>query len=72
MAKGYIHIITSPIGGDIFVNNEYRGTKDINIEMEQGTYNVSFGTVAGYLTPLPMDITVNPGYTALVTIEYTI
>ncbi len=71
MAKGYIHVITSPANGDIFVNGEYRGTKDINIELEQGMYTITFGNVAGYKTPSPLNITVNPGYTALVTIEYT-
>lgn len=72
MAKGYLHVITSPVGGDVFVNNEYRGTKDINIELEQGTYTVTFGNVARYTTPVPLNVTVNPGFTALVTIEYTI
>lgn len=72
MTKGYLHIITTPVGGDIFVNNEYRGTKDINIELEQGAYIVTFGNVAGYKTPPPLNVTVNPGYTALVTIPYTI
>lgn len=70
MARGYLHIITTPVGGDIFVNDEYRGTKDVNIELEQGAYTVTFGNVAGYVTPAPLNITVNPGYTALVTIEY--
>lgn len=70
MARGYLHIITTPVGGDIFVNDEYRGTKDVNIELEQGAYTVTFGNVAGYVAPAPLNITVNPGYTALVTIEY--
>lgn len=70
MAKGYLHIITSPVNGDIMINGEYRGTKDVHIELEQGTYTVSFGNVAGYTTPSPLKITVNPGFTALVTIEY--
>ena len=70
MATGYLHVITAPVGGDIFVNNEYRGTKDINIQLEQGTYNVSFGSVVGYVTPSPVDIMINPDLTALVTIEY--
>ena len=70
MAKGYLHIITSPVAGDILVNGEYRGTKDINIELEQGMYTVTFGNVAGYITPAAFNVTVNPGYTALVTIEY--
>ncbi len=71
MVKGFLHVITAPVAGDIFVNNEYRGTKDINIELEQGTYNVSFGPIGGYIAPSPMSITVNPGFTALVTVEYT-
>ncbi len=71
MTKGYLHVITTPVKGDILVNGEYRGTGDINIELEQGTYTVSFGNVAGYIAPVPMNITVNPGFTALVTVEYT-
>lgn len=70
MAKGYIHAITTPVSGDIFVNGEYRGTKDVNIELEQGIYTVSFGAVSGYMTPAPLSITVNPGFVALVTVEY--
>ena len=72
MAKGYIHIITSPVKGDILVNGEYRGTGDINIELEQGTYTVNFHPVSGYITPAAMSITVNPGFVALVTVEYVI
>jgi hypothetical protein len=70
MAKGYLHVIVSQ-PGDIFVNNEYRGTKDVNIELEQGTYTVTFGNVPGYIAPAPMNITVNPGLIALVTVDYT-
>lgn len=70
MTTGYLHIITTPVSGDIFVNNEYRGTKDINIQLEQGTYTVTFGNIAGYVTPAPLNVTVNPGFTALATIEY--
>lgn len=70
MAKGYLHVITSVVKGDVFINGEYRGTGDINIELEQGAYTVTFGNVAGYITPVPLNVTVNPGYTALVSIEY--
>ena len=70
MTNGFLHIITTP-AGDIFVNNEYRGTKDINIQLEQGTYTVSFGNISGYVAPAPLSIEVKPGLTALVTIEYT-
>lgn len=71
MAKGYLHIITTPVKGDILVNNEYRGTGDVNIELEQGTYMVSFHPVNGYMTPSPLSVTVNPGFVALATVEYT-
>ena len=71
MVKGYLHVITAPVGGDIFVNNEYRGTKDMNIELEQGTYTIAFGAVAGYVAPLPFSVIVNPNMVTLVTIEYT-
>lgn len=71
MAKGFMHIITSPVKGDVFIENEYRGTGDINVELEQGTYTVGFGTVSGYTTPGLMNITVNPGFVALITVEYT-
>lgn len=70
MAKGYLHSITSPVKGDIMVNGEYRGTGDINIELEQGTYTISFGNVVGYISPQSLNITINPGFTALVTVEY--
>lgn len=71
MAKGFIHVITSPVKGDIFINGEFRGSGDINIESEQGTYSVSFGSIAGYMTPSSLSITVNPGFVALITVEYT-
>lgn len=70
MTKGYLHIITTPVKGDIMVNGEYRGTGDVNIELEQGTYTVTFSDIAGYVTPAPLNVAVNPGFTALVTIEY--
>ncbi len=70
MTKGFIHIITTPVKGDILINGEYRGTGDINIELEQGTYTVSFHPMDGYATPSSMNITINPGFTALVTVEY--
>jgi hypothetical protein len=70
MATGYLHVITTPVAADIFVNNEYRGTKDINIQLEQGTYTVTFGNVAGYVVPAQLSVVINPSFTALVTVEY--
>lgn len=70
MTKGYLHIITTPVSGDIFINSEYRGTSDLNIELEYGTYMVSFGNVVGYKTPTNYSAEVKPGYTTLITAEY--
>jgi hypothetical protein len=70
MAKGYLHIITTPVKGDIMINEEYRGTGDLNVELEQGTYTVGFGNIVGYVAPSSMNVTINPGFTALVTVEY--
>lgn len=71
MTKGYLHIITTPVKGDIFVDEEYRGTGDVNIELDAGTYLVNFGRVIGYTTPASLTITINPNFVTLVTIEYT-
>lgn len=70
MVKGFLHIITSPVKGDIIINGEYRGTGDVNIQLEQGTYQVSFGPIIGYTAPTPISVTVNPGFTALVAVTY--
>lgn len=70
MIKGYLHVITTPVQGDIFVNNEYRGTKDLNIELESGNYMVSFGDVIGYKTPGSFSTKVDSGLVTLITAEY--
>lgn len=64
-------MITTPVAGDIFVNDEYRGTRDINIELEQGVYTINFGDVNGYVSPQPLNVIINPGFVTLITIEYT-
>ncbi len=71
MVKGFLHIVTSPVSGDIYINAEYRGTQDLNIILDIGTYTVSFGDVTGYVTPYPLTVEVRSGYTTIVTVEYT-
>lgn len=70
MIKGYLHVITTPVSGDIFINSEYRGTSDLNIELEPGVYMISFGNVIGYITPSNFSTEVKSGYTTLITAEY--
>lgn len=71
MVKGFLHIVTSPVSGDIYINDEYRGTQDLNIIIDPGTYSISFGDVAGYVTPYPLTVEVRHDYTTIITVEYT-
>jgi len=64
-----LHVITNTFA-DVFINGEYRGSKDINIEATPGTYSISFGDVVGYVTPLPRSVIVDAGYETLITVEY--
>lgn len=70
MVKGFLHIITTPVSGDIFINNEYRGTLDLNIEVDPGIYTISFGFISGYMTPESITVTVDSGYITVVTGRY--
>lgn len=70
IAKGFLHVITTPVSGDIYINGEYRGTFDLNIEVDPGTYIVSFGHITGYVTPSPLTIIINSGYETIVTVQY--
>lgn len=70
MIKGFLHIVTTPVSGDIYINDEYRGTQDLNIILDIGIYTVSFGDVVGYVTPSPLTIEIISDYTTIVTAEY--
>lgn len=71
MVKGFLHIVTTPVSGDIYINAEYRGTQDLNVILDIGTYTISFGDVAEYITPSPLIGEVRPDYTTIITVEYT-
>lgn len=70
MTKGYLHIITIPISGDIYIDNEYRGSKSINIETDPGSYNISFGDITGYITPVSRNEIVSSGMISEITVDY--
>lgn len=70
--KGFLHVVTTPVSGDIYIDNEYRGTQDLNIIIDHGIYTVSFGDVTGYVTPSPLTVEVRPDYTTIITAEYTL
>ncbi len=70
MTKGYLHMITVPVPGDIFINGEYRGTGNVNVKVYPGIYDVSFGDMTGYTTPLSKSIDASPGFVNEITVEY--
>lgn len=71
MVKGFLHIVTTPVSGDIYIDAEYRGTLDLNIMLDIGIYTVSFGDVVGYTTPSPLTVEVISDHTTIITVEYT-
>lgn len=70
MTKGRLHVRTIPIAGDIYINNEYRGTNDINIEADPGIYNITFGDILDYIAPQPVNTTVDAGFETYIEREY--
>ncbi|UCC33752.1 MAG: PEGA domain-containing protein, partial [Candidatus Bathyarchaeota archaeon] len=51
LAKGALRVRTTPISGDVVVNGSSWGLAPQSRAVDAGTYNVSFGSVAGYYTP---------------------
>ena len=50
-AYGTLNVTTTPVAGEVFVDGESWGTASQSRVIQIGTYNVSFGDVAGYYTP---------------------
>jgi len=51
LAKGALRVTTTPVSGDVIVNGSSWGLAPQSRTVDVGTYNVSFGSVAGYYTP---------------------
>ncbi|GAG92021.1 unnamed protein product, partial [marine sediment metagenome] len=51
--KGTLSITTTPVDGEVFVNEESWGTSPAPREVEVGAYTVTYGEVSGYVTPDP-------------------
>jgi uncharacterized protein (DUF2141 family) len=49
--KGTLSVTTTPVAGEVFVNGISWGIAPQSRDVQIGTYNVSFGPVAGYRTP---------------------
>jgi len=50
-SPGTLRVTTTPVAGEVFVNGISWGTAPQSRLVEIGTYNVSFGPLAGYRTP---------------------
>jgi hypothetical protein len=48
---GILSITTTPVGGPIFVDNVFKGTKFWSGNVNVGPHLVSFGDVDGYIAP---------------------
>ncbi|MFZ5432994.1 MAG: PEGA domain-containing protein [Calditrichota bacterium] len=55
-----IHVETSPVPGTIFLDSVQVGKGSVVIPHNYGIYNISFGTVEGYITPQPVHLAVTP------------
>jgi len=64
-----IHILSSPPGATIKINNEARGTSDVNVALGSGTYQLE-ATLPGYETATAT-ISVGPGTPSEMTLTLT-
>lgn len=55
---GILSIDTTPVKGEVFVDDESWGTAPHEREVPVGSHTVSFGEVEGYTTPAPQQVTV--------------
>lgn len=58
------------VQGEIHVNGTFRGTSAWSGQLAAGTVRVSFGEVAGHLTPAEQEVQLEPGLTTSVTGTY--
>ena len=68
---GVLNIDTEPVKGEVFVDETSWGTAPQSQVVEAGTYSVSFGEVAGYVTPEPIEAVVELGLTTNIVGTYT-
>jgi len=68
---GVLIVNTEPVKGEVFVDGESWGIAPQTKAVEAGTYPVSFGDVAGYITPEPMEAVVEIGLTTNIVGTYT-
>jgi len=70
--KGVLDINTFPVKGEIYVNGERVGVAPQAVEVDPGTYEVSFGKVEGYVVPSSRTVTVKAGGVIPLSVTYEV
>jgi hypothetical protein len=61
---------TTPVKGPVYLNGVLQGTAPVTVNLNPGTYTVSFGDVVGYITPPPQTANIIAGQTTTITGTY--
>lgn len=69
--KGALHIDTTPIKGEVFVDGVSWGTAPQSRSLDPASYTVTFGEMSSYIKPASQTVTVTMGQTTTITGTYT-
>ncbi|MBN2377939.1 MAG: right-handed parallel beta-helix repeat-containing protein [Sedimentisphaerales bacterium] len=72
LATGTLYVNTSPVKGAIYINGSNYGSAPLTEVLDIGEYTVSFGSVIGYDTPAPMQVSVLRDQTTSANVTYTV
>jgi len=70
LITGRLTITTSPVGGEVFVNDASWGKAPQSKVVQVGTYTISFGAIEGFTTPASQVVTVTENAQTTVTGAY--
>ena len=62
---GFLEATTSPVLGHIYVNGSYN-IGNITLELENGTYTITYGDVSDYITPISQTVEIFEDFTTTV------
>ena len=69
--KATLIVDTTPVKGEVFINDISQGIAPVTLEVDPGSYTLSFGDVEGYHSPEDTTITLAEDDIITVTGEYT-
>ena len=69
--KATLVVDTTPVKGEVFINDISQGIAPVTLEVDPGSYTLSFGNVEGYHSPEDTTITLAEDDIITVTGEYT-